>query len=450
MIKPTIKLKIVIWYSVLLLALLSSFFVYMYFTMSQTMYNDAGSFLKLDAERAAEGLQITSNKAVFDEDIDYNAATSITVYDRENHLLLGQLPKALSIDSQPRFNLFFKAGTAEKQWLVYDLPVNKNGQTVAWVRAMRLVAPMVQTLKNLRLLIILALPVFFIIAALGGLLIVRHAFSPLDRIILTAEKIGRGDWHHRIGLAGSDDEVGRLALAFDEMMERLQTAFEREKQFTANASHELRTPTAVIMAQAEEALNGLKKPGEYQESLLTILLQSRKMSTLISQLLFLARGEEERQKPELEKVQLDVLVLGVVAEMQSAAQTAGIEIDTQLPDDIVIMADQTMITRLLINLIDNGIKYNQTGGMIRLVVNREKSAVSILVEDNGVGIAAEDLPRIWHRFYRAEMARSGPGNGLGLSLVKWIVEAHGGHISVDSVPGKGTRFLIQLPDGRSD
>ena len=441
--KLTIKVRIMLWYTVLLVMLLGIFFPYMYFTMSQSMYNDAEILLKTDANLAVEALEVEGNNMKLDEDVDLET-TYIAVYSKDNKILFGKLPKGLNAIAKPTLNKVMKQGDTVNKWIVLDVPLIQNGKNIGWLRAVKSLDIIDKTLHNLKFVILIFVPIYLIIAVFGGLFIAKRALSPIDYITKTAKQIGHGDLSKRILLGESRDEVGRLAETFDEMLNHLEESFIREKQFASDASHELRTPTAVIMAHAEEALSGEKKQSEYKESMETIYNESKKMSLMISQLLMLSRNYEGNYAHEMEKVDLSLVVSSVVDEMLLITQGTDIKIYTQIEDNVIIMADQTLLTRLLINLIDNALKYNVPNGWVKVTLHNEKKSAYLTVEDSGIGISKEDLPKIWNRLYRVDKSHSGVGCGLGLSIVKWIVEIHGGSITAKSELNKGSVFEVRF------
>lgn len=445
--KLTIKFKIMLWYSALLTLLLLILLPYIYYTLSQHMYNNIEALIREDSARAIQALEISNDGVKFNEDIDsVSKETYIAVYSKDNQLLLGKLPQDISMQVTPSFNRIYKTNNLNHIWLVRDTPINDHGKNIGWIRAVRSLDLVDHSLKTLLVVFAVILPVYIIIAVAGGLFIASRALSPIDDITKTAKQIGHGDLTKRIHFIGSQDEVGRLAETFDEMLDRLEKSFNREKQFVSDASHELKTPIAVIMLHAEASLDSAKNEAEYKESMETIFSESRKMSSIINQLLMLAKGAEGNLEPQMEEVDLSLAASSIADEMAIAAQKAGVDIFTEIEEKIMIMADQTLIMRLIINLIDNAIKYNHSGGWIKVMLYKEKNSIKLVVEDNGIGISKKDLPYIWDRFYRAEKSHTGSGSGLGLSIVKWIVDVHGGLITVKSERDCGSEFEVIFRD----
>ena len=242
------------------------------------------------------------------------------------------------------------------------------------------------------------------------------------------------------------DEIYHLAATFDRMLDRLENSFEAEKQFSNDASHELRTPIAVIMAQCEYSLKRDTSPEEIHSSLSVILDQSRKMSTLINQLLTLARADRGTAKLDFERINVSDITCMVALEQEALAEKRGITIHQEITPDLYADVDETLFMRLWINLISNSIKYGKEGGSIRVVLRASESRIIGQVIDDGIGISPEALPKIWDRFYQVNPSRSdGSSSGLGLSMVKWIISAHNGDITADSVPGTGSRFTFSIP-----
>jgi heavy metal sensor kinase len=274
-----------------------------------------------------------------------------------------------------------------------------------------------------------------------------RALSPIDAVTRTARKISAEDLSQRLNMRLPEDEVGRLARTFDEMIARLDEAFKRQRQFTADASHELRTPLTAIKGQTEVALQREREPEDYQEVLRAVNGQVDRMIRLVASLLTLARADAREIPVNREPVDLGTTVKDAVDQIRPAAADKSISVDVHADGGVRVNADQDLMLQLMLNLLDNAVKYTPVGGTIEVSWRGNGDHADLSVSDTGPGIAAEHLPHIFDRFYRADKARSraGGGAGLGLSICRWIVEAHGGSISAASTPGQGSTFSVRLP-----
>jgi signal transduction histidine kinase len=341
------------------------------------------------------------------------------------------LPREINIDNE--------------LWLVYDLPGYFEEKEIFWIRLGRPLTNVQNILTNIRILIFSSIPIFIIISTITSMLLASRSLTPINNLINTTKTVGKGNLSQRLKISRSNDEVGMLTRTFNEMLERLEAAFKRESEFATAASHELRTPITVILAITEEALSGDKKINDYKEALKVILKKGKKISYLVSQLLTLSRDYDEKLILNKEVIDLDIILEEVVGEMKNNAKTKEIKIFFDRKQNIKIKADQILIATLFINIIDNSIKYNKKGGYIKINLNRKKEIVEISIKDNGIGIAKENIPQIFDRFYRIDKKSIDKGFGLGLSIVKWIIETHKGSINVTSELGEGTEFKIILP-----
>ena len=440
----TIKGKIMLWYTSLLALLLCILIPLIYFSMKNNMYDNAEGLLKMHTSQALSTFEYDDNNISLGG-FKNLSGTSFIIFDKDNNVLL-KTEYSANLDKTPsNFGNVFQENGEDGHWLVYDLQLTEDNNISGWIRAYSSLEPIEATLQNLRLLIIVLLPIYLLIAILGGLFLSKKALSPIDKITKTAKSISTGDLSKRLNMPNTGDEVGRLAETFDEMLDRLDQSFKKEKSFTSNASHELRTPLSVIISNAEFALNGEQSEAKYKESLDLILSESNKMSSMISKLLMLTRGDESNYKYEFEQIDLGLIIEDVVEEMQEAAIQKNISLSYTGKKNIFIIADQTLIVRLLINLIDNAIKYSDNQGNVSISLRTKDKFAEISIEDKGIGIPETELPQIFNRFYRVDKSRSSEGSGLGLSIVKWIVDIHKGSVDIKSKLKEGTIIKVKLP-----
>lgn len=298
----------------------------------------------------------------------------------------------------------------------------------------------------------IVLPVFMLFAAVGSYRIAKRAFRPLDRINETAEAINKAqDLSGRIGLPDRKDEFSRLAANFDRMFERLERLFEAERQFTADASHELRTPIAIIKGACEYGLKYDETEQERQETLEMIKRQSEKMSALITRLLSMTRMEQGLEKARMEKLELLQLVESVCQEQGWNTGTDPIQFLRNKEAEAYVIGDRELLSRLLINLVENALKYGKECGQVWISVEKVEKEILLSVKDEGIGIAPEQQDKIWQRFYQVDPSRNEEeGAGLGLSMVRQIALSHGGYMTLDSKLGEGSTFTLHLGEWSED
>jgi signal transduction histidine kinase len=305
----------------------------------------------------------------------------------------------------------------------------------------------------LRSMLLIA-PVILVSAGLVGYWLAGSSMRPVEGIMDEVDAISDGrSLHRRLAVPLSGDEMARLALTVNGMLARLEQSFASLRRFTADASHELKTPLMVLRAGVERALVHPATPSEILQSLDETLAQINQMTEMVENLLTLARADEGRAPLAVEECDLREVVADVAETAGILGEEAGVTAGHTMPETPVRLAvDRHRIREMLLNIVTNAIKYTPRGGSLALALEENVDAVTFTVRDTGIGIAAGDLPHIFERFWRADPARSRtgdrPGVGLGLAIAKWIVEAHGGSITVQSRPGRGTMFFIRLPKAR--
>ena len=291
------------------------------------------------------------------------------------------------------------------------------------------------------------MPLGVLVSALAGWQMARRALNPLTQLAAAARKIDIEKLQQRLPTRGTGDEVDEVAVAFNETLARLENSVGQMKQFTASISHELRTPLTTLRGEAEIALLQASSVEDYRRVLASQLEEFNKLSHMINQLLILASAEAGEIQWTEQSVDLSGLVGSLVDQLEPVATAKKITLETNTPPNINVRGDASWIERVILNLLDNAIKFSSEGGHVRVSVEAEDGDAVLRVADTGIGIQAEALPHIFERFYRAEPSRSKQieGVGLGLSLVKWIVDRHRGRIKVESQVGKGSCFTVRLP-----
>jgi len=339
-----------------------------------------------------------------------------------------------------------QGGAPPEQFRVYFkvlTPPRAMDNTVAVLEVFQNEKTYIAIQHDFLLILLIGIPFGLLIALIAGWIIARGALRPIGRISRTVRAIGESrDLSRRINFIGPHDEVGRLADTFDGMMVRLEKAFETQKRFIADASHELRTPLTAIRGNADLMT---MVPGDERELCLTAIRQeSERMSRLVNDLLLLAEADIEEQSVHMQLIDLDDVVRDAYhSSLVLAADKVTVVLEHA--DPVSVCADPDRIKQLLLNLLDNAVKFTPKGGVVTLSLRTERTVARIEVADTGVGIPREEQEAIFQRFYRVEEARSKRGSGLGLAICSWIVSVHDGSIEVRSEPGKGSTFTVRLP-----
>ena len=450
MFRMSIKKRIVFWYSFSFLLILTVVFVVLFLIGSNAIRNNVKADLASVTDRAAGDVQIVSGEMFIDDDIAYYMdGIYVIIAQEDGTVLSGIAPDGFPEDMDFLADHIRETDPQTHPFYVYDRLIENRQTGKIWIRGMtesslKAIAP---SMHQMLRLFLIALPILCFLVIFGGWYIARQALLPLKKMNETAENIRKsGDLSRRLGFgdASSKDEIQNTAAVIDGMLAQIEQTFASEKRFTNDASHELRTPTAVILAECEYAMEHLSDEKELEESLSVILAQSSKMKKLIDELLMLARAD--RGVVPIQKAPVDISLIAEesAALMGRQASEKNIRIEVNAPEGCYADGDEALLSRLFENLISNAIKYGKPGGHIQISVARDEGAIRIRVKDDGIGISPEDLPHIWDRFYRVDKTADDESMGLGLSLVQWIVSVHGGTIDVKSKLHAGTEFLICL------
>jgi heavy metal sensor kinase len=301
-------------------------------------------------------------------------------------------------------------------------------------------------LAVVRNVIYIALPLAVLFAGIGGFILATKSLAPLRWMADQARTITDKNLHSRLDIGAANEELQVLSKSFNELLSRLDRSFETMRRFVADASHELRTPISIIRGEADVALNQERRPAEYRDSLAIIQDEARRLSRLIDDLLNLARADSGHVTLRLEEFYFSDLLVECCRSRHMVADAKRITLECRCPEDVSFHGDQELLRRLILNLLDNAIRYTPEGGKISVELQRTDGELRLLVADTGVGIDPEAAGHVFERFYRGDQARSrqNGGFGLGLSIVKWIAESHNGTVEVSSKPGKGSTFTVLL------
>lgn len=448
--RMSLKWKVTLWYASMLLLLVALLFGFLLSTSDYLLRSRSVSVLEDAVWNFLDEIDVEDGRWEVDDDVRfYENDVMFSLYDEQGRLVAGSVPKNFPENTTLKTHTMQEINEGFGKWMTYDVAILYSEGRILWIRGIYS-SDLLPALEGMMFrMLLIACPILIAVALWVGYSITRHALLPIEEIRKTAEEIGGGsDLSLRIPIKRTGGEVRQLADTFNHMFARLESSFEKERQFTSDASHELRTPVSVILSQAEYALLPDSEPEEQREGLEVIRRQAERMSALLSQLLLLARADNGRAQFAKEVFDVSVLALDMAEEMRVRAGQHQIELITDVQPGLLLYGDKGSLMGVFRNLLENAIQYGKEGGWVTLTVFRDQGMIICQVEDNGIGIAPEHLEKIWNRFYRVDTVRgSEHGNsGLGLPIVKWSVEQHNGTIEVESKQGEGSCFTVRLPE----
>lgn len=443
------KMRVTIWYTsfVILITAFSMFMIYRY--AEQTFDTNHEEELEESIEDFIDDLEVSENEVETDGDGFYDDDIVFSIYNSDGQLIDGNVPKYFPMDTMLKHKICQTIEVDDRQWRTYDVRIKGEDKEYYWVRAIMYTTRAAAMERTMLIIELALLPLLVLLTAVGGYFITKRAFAPVEQMRETADKIARGgDMTARVPEKKASGELRKLARTFNGMLDTIEATLEEEKQFTADASHELRTPIAVIIAQSEYGAMDDVTDEERKEALEVVLEQGNKMSVLISQLLAMSRSENAARTAQYEKTGVTKVIETVAGELRQKAAERKIEIMTDVQPELYTFAEQMGITRIFVNLINNAIQYGKEGGFIRIEARIQQNEILCTVADNGIGIKPEHLPNIFKRFYRADKVRTAGHEvhaGLGLSMVQILMKNYGGKIEVESNWGEGTTFTLHFP-----
>jgi Signal transduction histidine kinase len=444
----SLRFRFALWSTVFVFAAVSLYGAFVFFTMDYFLHASTRESLRLSAEQISASLEVESGLIQSPEHLweasnerAGHGLAAVRVVDRNGTPIVREgwaeprLPRISEGYSKSGYRL------VEPDLATLSLPIVKGGAQVGFVQVAQSTEALERMLKTLLLVLAFSLPIFLFGSAASGYFLATRLLKPIDVMTRTARRISEEDLSARIDLPPSDDELGRLAATFDEMLERLDGSFTRYRQFTADASHELRTPVAVINAILEVTKRRPRTVEEYQAAMRDLESAAGRLESLVSALMTLSRSD---MGAPASMVDVGDLLLGSVDSLRPLAEEKGLSISMDIAPGLAMLGDSDALVQVFINVIGNAIKYTSRGQVAVSAVDCG-GEIRIEVRDSGIGIEAAELPRIFDRFYRVERSRSADGFGLGLAIARAIVERHRGSIEAESELGVGTIVRILLP-----
>jgi len=448
----SIKKRVTLYYALVMILITLIISLLLSFSIERQISVITKDTLMKAVQNSFEDIEYENHIIEIDNDFDaYVRGVTLLIYSESGDLIKGSVPTDFPSYTPLSVGDYQEIETEEHIWLMYDLfHTYENGQGL-WVRGLYAMDDASDTLAAIQRIMVFILPLILILAIFAGHRITKRAFEPIAEITNAANSIHHGqDLSKRLPQGQAKDELYDLTETLNSMISRLDEAFKVEKQFSSDVSHELKTPLAVILAECEYILQQDREANEYKESLETIQAQTQRTMSMVQQLLQISRTINKETAMEKELFSLSMLAESLVEELSMVADEQGVSVVGDIEPGIEITADETLIMRVMMNLMTNGIKYRKQdvdNAYVKMSIKQTNNQIFISVSDNGIGIAEEDQVNVFRRFYKVDKSRNRQGEsfGLGLAMVKWIVEAHDGSISVESRVGEGSTFTVILP-----
>ncbi len=487
--RPGIRIQLTLWYTLVSAVLIVIFGIAFYTFSQRLLASSFDTILQLRAQQVAEGVTVRNGKIMVDDVVNElpeldassalidvsggdnlsnpnNGAPDLNVPYPDRSIIVRILDThsnviystatfsklSLSSDSvkQPLQGMPWKGTTTNssaQSIRVYSTMLTDKKHVVGVVQVGQSLAKLNASLQTILMYLLIVTPLALLLSAFGSYWLAGRAFRSIHHLTLAAREIGAKDLSQRVPVPLAEDEVRDLSIIFNQMIERLEYAFTQQRRFVADASHELRTPVAVIRSMTELAIS---QPSDAEGNLLVLRevnAESERLGHLISDLLALARADEGQVKLDYEPVRLDLLTADVVSSLEPLADERKVALHVGDLKPTTVLGDAARLIQIIMSIVDNALLYTNVGGSVTLSVHASTSQACLVVCDTGIGIAKKDISHIFERFYRADPARSKSvgGSGLGLAIVDWLVRAHNGTISVESDPGKGSTFTLMLP-----
>ncbi len=460
----SIRVRLTLWYGSALALILLLFAVALYLVMSRALREQVDASLDEASAVAIRTLgehrfgpflifedlsQDFPEIALLDKFFQiFGPAGQVTIQSsniQSREIPLSQTAFRASLEGQSTFeSVQFQKGVSLR---LLSVPIRQGEQLVNILRVGTSLQATDRMLRRLLTGLYIASPLALLVSLLGGWFLAGRALRPVHAITQAARRISAGDWSQRIQTPPSNDEIGQLASTFNDMIGRLEVSFKQIRQFSADASHELRTPLTITKGETELALRRPRQAEDYRAVLESNLEEIDRLSRIVDELLFLSRADLGEIKLKMYPVQLDDLFREIHQQAAVLGKERKVETVLARIEPVVVEGDDLRLRELLLNLVDNAVKYSQEGQVVELSLELVGNQAKLIVQDHGIGIEPENQSRVFDRFYRTDEARAhgAKGTGLGLAICKWIVEVHHGTIELQSRVHGGSCFTVLLP-----
>jgi heavy metal sensor kinase len=457
--KLSIGLRLTLWYLAIFLLAEAAFGTGMWFILRKNLYDIADAALEGQAAgvkrflQAREDVSIAQLRAEISADYKIeSSADYLQISDADGNSIyrshfLEEHPLPVFSFDQLKEPVYQNLKLGETAFRIMSERMDANGRAFV-VQIGSSLDEENETLDTFRKYLLMFAPILLLAASAVGYWLSHKALAPVDALARTARTISGHNLSSRLEQLHTGDELQRLSDTLNEMLQRIETAFRRVTEFTADASHELRTPIALIHTEAELALRRSRNEAEYREALRHILLESDRTAQLLEKLLALARADSGGEALDIRPIDLLPTLRESASKWSQVASLHSVQFEDHLDGQrLPVMADENALRRVIDILLDNALKYSSSPGKVMLSAKKKEERVVVSVEDTGIGIAPDDQARIFERFYRADKARSRElgGAGLGLAIAQWIVQSHKGSIAVQSELGSGSVFTVEIP-----
>ncbi len=444
--KLTLRRKMALWFTLSVVAITLLFFGTVFFMTRARLTEMLEDDLSLALAQLSSQVEHENGQLIFENETPVKSGIMYYIMEENGSELASHGEDITLFDVYPvQAGTFTHAQIAGEEWLLLDSSPISVGDEQIRIRVVASCKQIQQTLHIFQMIFLLGVPLMILPVALIGSLLAKQSLKPIQQMIRCADEIAAGDLSRRIPETSDKDELGALTNTLNRMLASLEESFRRERRFTSDASHELRTPIAVIAAYAESLQADEALTADERSKVDTILNECRRMQRMVSQMLTLTRGQEGRYPVLMENVCLNDVLNGVQTVLEPVAAEQGITLHVAVQSPIALLADQSLLTQLILNLTENAIKYGKPHGDVWIHATETDDTIVLTIKDNGIGISRENLPHVFERFFRADTARDRTGTGLGLSIAQWITNLHGGTIQVESQLDEGTTFTVTLP-----